>query len=200
MYRLPHFHASFLYHTWHPQEDKQRSTNLVSDRERAESNVRFVTDEFAHHSVPFTVHQPTESRVCQSETLKESLKRRRWALDTIFTFISINQGIDQSLGQGIHEKKKNSIIIISINQWTSKNLFIIINLEYRVCRAPCPENLMPQLYTVVPRKSGSQVTNKCHLLLADFCYCQYRKLKVMTWRDQGLAFVIGGFPLLLDPV
>ena len=54
--------------------------------------------------------------------------------------------------------------------------------------------------TAAPRNTGSQGTNKFHLLLADFCYCQHRKLKEMTLRDQGLAFVIGGFPLLLGPV
>ena len=54
--------------------------------------------------------------------------------------------------------------------------------------------------TVAPRNTGRQGTNKLHLLLADFCYCQYRKLKEISWRDQGLAFVIGGFPLLLRPV
>ena len=54
--------------------------------------------------------------------------------------------------------------------------------------------------TVTPRNTGRQRTNQFHLLLADFCYCQYRKLKEMTWRDNGLAFVIGGFPLLLGPV
>ena len=54
--------------------------------------------------------------------------------------------------------------------------------------------------TVKPRNTGCQVTNNIHLLLADFCYCQYRILKEMTWRDQSLAFVIGGFPLFLGPV
>ena len=54
--------------------------------------------------------------------------------------------------------------------------------------------------TVAPRNTGSQGTKKFHLLLADFRYCQYRKLKEMAWRDQGLAFVIGGFPLLSGPV
>ena len=34
-------------------------------------------------------------------------------------------------------------------------------------------------------------------LLADFRYCQYEIRKKMTWKDQGLAFVIGEFPLLL---
>ena len=55
-------------------------------------------------------------------------------------------------------------------------------------------------HTVAPRNTGSQGTYKFYLLLADFRYCQYRKLKEMTWRDQGLAFVIGGFPLSLGPV
>ena len=54
--------------------------------------------------------------------------------------------------------------------------------------------------TVTPRNNGRQGTNKFHLLLADFCYCQYRKLKEMIWRDQGVSFVIGAFPLLLGPV
>ena len=53
---------------------------------------------------------------------------------------------------------------------------------------------------VTPHNTGRQGTNKFHLLLADFRYCQYRKLKEMTWWNQGLAFVIGGFPLLLGPV
>ena len=55
-------------------------------------------------------------------------------------------------------------------------------------------------HTVTPRNTGRQGTNKFHLLLADFCYCQYRKLKEMSRRDQGLAFVFDGFPLLLGPV
>ena len=56
------------------------------------------------------------------------------------------------------------------------------------------------LATVTPRKTGREGTNKFHLLLADFRYCQYRKLKEMSWRDQGLVFIIGGFPLLFGPV
>ena len=31
--------------------------------------------------------------------------------------------------------------------------------------------------TVAPRNTGRQGTTKSHLLLADFCYCQYRNLK-----------------------
>jgi len=50
------------------------------------------------------------------------------------------------------------------------------------------------------RDTGRQGTNKFHLLLADFRYCQNRKLKEITWRDQGLAFIISGFPLLLGPL
>ena len=34
--------------------------------------------------------------------------------------------------------------------------------------------------TVAPRNTGSQGTNKFHLLLTDFRYCQYRTLKEMT--------------------
>ena len=34
--------------------------------------------------------------------------------------------------------------------------------------------------TVAPRNTGSQGTNKFHLSLADFRYCQYRELKEMT--------------------
>ena len=34
--------------------------------------------------------------------------------------------------------------------------------------------------TVTPRNTGRQGTNKFHPLLADFRYCQYRKLKEMT--------------------
>ena len=48
------------------------------------------------------------------------------------------------------------------------------------------------LDTATPRNTGRQGTNKFHLLLADFCYCQYRKLKEIIWRDQSLAFIIGG--------
>ena len=55
-------------------------------------------------------------------------------------------------------------------------------------------------HTVAPRNTGSQGTNKFHLLLADFCYYQYRKLKELTWRDLCLAFIISGFPLFLGPV
>ena len=58
----------------------------------------------------------------------------------------------------------------------------------------------PYQTTVKPRNTGCQGTNKFHLLLADFRYCQYRKLKEMTRTDQGLAFVIGGFPFFLGPV
>ena len=54
--------------------------------------------------------------------------------------------------------------------------------------------------TVTPRNTGRQGTNKFYLILTDFCYCQYRKLKEMSRRDQGVTFVIGGFPLLLFPV
>ena len=54
--------------------------------------------------------------------------------------------------------------------------------------------------TVTLRNTGRQGTNKFLLLLADFRYCQNRKLKEMTLRDQSLAFVIGGVPLLLGPV
>ena len=60
--------------------------------------------------------------------------------------------------------------------------------------------LLKVRYTVTPRNTGCQGTNKFPLLLADFRYCHYRKLKEMTSRDQGLAFVIGGLPLLLGPV
>ena len=35
-------------------------------------------------------------------------------------------------------------------------------------------------HTVTPRNTGRQGTNKFHLLLEDFRYCQYRKLKEMT--------------------
>ena len=59
-------------------------------------------------------------------------------------------------------------------------------------------NLLFFLSTVTPRNTGCQGTNKFHPLLADFHYCQYRKSKEITSRDQGLAFLIGGFPLLLD--
>ena len=34
--------------------------------------------------------------------------------------------------------------------------------------------------TVAPRNTGCQGTNKFYLLLADFRYCHYRKLKEMT--------------------
>ena len=61
-------------------------------------------------------------------------------------------------------------------------------------------NLLFFLSTVTPRNTGCQGTNKFHPLLADFHYCQYRKSKEITSRDQGLAFLIGGFPLLLGPV
>ena len=57
-----------------------------------------------------------------------------------------------------------------------------------------------KLITVTRRNTGCQGSNKFHLLLVDFRYRQYRKLKEMSGRDQGLAFIIGGFPLLLGPV
>ena len=34
--------------------------------------------------------------------------------------------------------------------------------------------------TVAPRNTGNEGTNKFHLLLADFRYCQYMKLKEMS--------------------
>ena len=34
--------------------------------------------------------------------------------------------------------------------------------------------------TVAPRNTGRQGTTKSHLLLADFCYCRYNKLKELT--------------------
>ena len=54
--------------------------------------------------------------------------------------------------------------------------------------------------TVAPCNTGRQGTNKFHLLLVDFRYCHFRKLKEMSRRDHGLALVIGGFLLLLGPV
>ena len=35
-------------------------------------------------------------------------------------------------------------------------------------------------HTVVPRNTGREGTKKFPLLLADCCYCQYRKLKEMS--------------------
>ena len=36
-------------------------------------------------------------------------------------------------------------------------------------------NMILKTHTVRPSNTGHQGTNKFHLLLADFCYCQYRK-------------------------
>ena len=70
----------------------------------------------------------------------------------------------------------------------------------RAAKATLQKTKFFDYHTVTPRNTGRQGTNKFHLLLADFRYCHYSKLKEMTSRDQGLAFVIGGYPLQLGPV
>ena len=52
---------------------------------------------------------------------------------------------------------------------------------------------------MTPCNNGFQGINNYYLLLADFCYCQYRILKEIT-RDQHVAFFINVFSLLSGSV
>ena len=54
--------------------------------------------------------------------------------------------------------------------------------------------------TLTPRNTGRKGTNKFHLLLADFCYCQYRndlkgpRFSILYWRiSVSLGSGIAGF-------
>ena len=47
--------------------------------------------------------------------------------------------------------------------------------------------------TVEPPNNSCQGTTKFYLLMADFCYCQYKNLKEMTWNEQDSMPIIGRF-------
>ena len=67
---------------------------------------------------------------------------------------SVIEGTEASEG----DTRRTASLGHGLNEWPSKFLMVTA-----------------LLYTVEPRNTGSQGTNKFHLLLADFCYWEYRK-------------------------
>ena len=73
-------------------------------------------------------------------------------------------------------------------------LFYSINQShYKAITSFIHSFILQYSYTPQYRMSRDQ---QLYLLLADLHW----KLKEMTWRNQGLTFANGGFPLLLGPV
>ena len=66
-----------------------------------------------------------------------------------------------------------------LNSHAAAKFVILGDFNYNI-RSKATYVYCCQRITVAPQNTGREGTNKFHLLLADFCYCQYRNLKEMT--------------------
>ena len=100
-----------------------------------------------------------------------------------------------ALAQRLPEKKRTlSYFIKTVKKETT--VFLTISLLPSNCRTAH----IIELNTAEPRSYGFQGTNNFILLQADFCYCQQRKKRKLSFRDYEFLSVIGGILLVAGPL